>query len=232
MSGHDKTQQSGLVWVTVESTETESQNNFRLKGTSGRHPAQPSAQSKASFCVRFSCPGHRLVKFCQNSSVKISESLWALLQYLTRLMENYFLFNPGDNQLGCEILPLHWGWWASQFLSHHVVHTYNPCLLGLAKRILGETATKVLLKLQYTTCIALALFAREMVQSCHREQPCQSGIICPCYIDDSCPQSAHPVPRGGFSKYITFPGIKVRLFGLLSFLPLLKMGGTFTFFQT
>lgn len=140
---------------------SESQNNFRLKGTSGRHPAQPSAQSKANFYVRFSCPGHHLVKFCQNSSVKISQSLWALLQYLTRLMENYFLFNPGDNQLGCEILPLHWGWWASQFLSHHVVHTYNLCLLDLTKRILWETTTKVLLKLQYTTCIAHLVFKRD-----------------------------------------------------------------------
>lgn len=212
--------------------KSESQINFRLKGTSGRHPAQPSAQSKAIFNFRFGFSGCRLVKFCQNSSMKILPSFWALLQYLTILMENYFLSNPDDNQSGFEILALHWGWWASQFLSHHAVHTYSPCLLGLTIRIQWETMTKILLKLWYTTFIALALFATETVQSYHRKQPCQSGIICPFYIHDRCPQSVHHVPRSCFSKDITFHGVKMRLFGLLSFLPLLKMGETFTFFQS
>lgn len=137
---------------------SESQNNFRFKGTSGRHPAQPSAQSKASFNFRFGCSGYSLVKFCQNSSLKILQSLWALLQYLEIIMENFF-FLIQMIKLGFEILALHRDWWASQFLSHHAVHIYNPCLFDLTKRTPWGTTTRVLL--WYRTFVALVLFARE-----------------------------------------------------------------------
>lgn len=204
---------------------SETQNNFRFKETSGRHPAQPSAQSKASFNFRFDCPVYSLVKFCQNSIMKILQSLWALLRYFEIIMENYFLFNPDDNQLGFEIPALYWGWWASQFLSYHVVHTYNPCLLGLTDSVRNHNKSLAMVYNFHCSCLV-----------CKTKSPIPlqktgvSGIICPCYTD-RCPWSVHHVPRDGFSKDITFHGIKVRLFGLLSFLPLLKMGGTRTFFE-
>lgn len=193
-------------WKHWENSET--QNNFRFKETSGRHPAQPSAQSKASFNFRFDCPGYSLVKFCQNSIMKILQSLWALLRYFEIIMENYFPFNPDDNQLGFEIPTLYWGWWASQFLSYHVVHNYNPCLLGLTDSVRNHNKSLAMVYNFHCSCLV-----------CKTESPIPlqktgvSGIICPCYTD-RCPWSVHHVPRGGFSKDITFHGIKVRLFGL------------------